>query len=273
MIRDITLGQYFPGHSLLHRLDPRAKIVMTVLYITALFLASTIFSYLVMGVGTFALIFLSGVPFRFYFKGLRPLLLIMCFTGILNMFYTNGDRVLFSFWVFTVTLEGVITAIFMVARIMLMVMSMSILTYTTSPLLLTGGLERLLSPLKKIRFPVHEFSMMMSTALRFIPTLLDETEKIMNAQKARGADFQSGNLFRRAKAMLPILIPLFVSAFQRAEELAVAMECRCYTGDSKGRTRYVRYQMEARDYVALVCCAALIGLILGLNQLQLWGHV
>lgn len=270
MIRDITLGQYFPGTSFLHKLDPRSKILLMIVYVVTLFLADTLSSYLLLIVSTVTVILLSRISLKFYLRGLKPLLLIMGFTALLNMLYSEGEP-LFSFWIFSVSMEGIINAVFMVIRIVMMVLSMSVLTYTTSPLLLTGGLERLLLPLSYIRVPVHDFAMMMTIALRFIPTLLEETEKIMNAQKARGADFESGSLIRRAKAMIPILIPLFVSAFRRAEELAVAMECRCYEVDSKNRTRFVEYRFSWRDLAAALFCSVVLGAVLLLNRFVPWG--
>lgn len=272
MIRDITIGQYFPGDSVIHKMDPRMKIVLMIVYVIALFLAKSAVSYAFIVLTTVGLVLLSRISFRFYLKGLRPLIFIMCFTAILNMLYSGGEP-LVSFWVFSISAEGIVKAVFMVLRILLMVVSMSVLTYTTSPLLLTGGLERLLLPLKFFRVPVHDFSMMMTIALRFIPTLLEETEKIMNAQKARGADFESGSVFRRAKALIPILIPLFVSAFRRAEELAVAMECRCYDGDQSGRTRFVEYSLSLRDYLAAGVCAAVLAGVLLLNRISFPGGI
>ncbi|MBP3301227.1 MAG: energy-coupling factor transporter transmembrane protein EcfT [Clostridia bacterium] len=272
MIRDVTLGQYFPGSSFLHRMDPRSKILLMVFYVVTLFLGDTALSYGLLLVTTAAVILLTRISLKFYLRGLKPLLFIMVFTGILNMLYSDGEP-LFEFWIFSVSWNGIFSALFMILRIVLMVLIMSVLTYTTSPLLLTGGLERLLHPLTYLRVPVHDFAMMMTIALRFIPTLLEETEKIMNAQKARGADFESGSLVRRAKALIPILIPLFVSAFRRAEELAVAMECRCYEGDRKNRTRFVEYRFTWRDLVgALFCAALLVGVIL-LNRVIVWNGV
>lgn len=265
MIRDITLGQFFPGKSILHKLDPRMKIILVSLYITALFLASSSFSYLFIIFITISLMFISEISIKLYLRGLKPLIFIMTFTGILNIFYSTGDP-LFRIWIFTVTKEGIYSAAFMIIRILLLVISTSMLTYTTSPIVLTSGLERLLSPLKAIKVPVHEFSMMMTIALRFIPTLLEETEKIMNAQKARGADFETGSIIKRAKALVPILIPLFVSAFRRADELAIAMECRCYNGDSKGRTRLIQYHLEQRDYLSLITVIIIMAAVIFLNN-------
>ena len=270
MIRDITLGQYFPSDSFLHRMDPRAKILLAVSFVVVIFLAKTLLAYVLVLAALGAIIALSKVSLKFYLKGLKPLLFLMCFTAVLNMLYSPGTP-LFSFWVFSVSAEGIVSAVYMVLRIMLMVVSMSVLTYTTSPLLLTGGLERLLSPLGYLHVPVHDFAMMMTIALRFIPTLLEETEKIMSAQKARGADFESGSLVRRAKALVPILIPLFVSAFRRAEDLAVAMECRCYDTDGVTRTRYVEYRFTYRDGVAALAIILLIIAVVLLDRVTVWG--
>ena len=250
-LKDITLGQYFPGHSLVHRLDPRTKILAVVIYIVALFLAKSFVTYGIM----FALLALSvkisTVPVKSLVRGMKPVVFILIFTAILNLFYTPGEHVLFQVWILTVTLEGVQSAFFMVIRILMLIAGTFLLTYTTSPILLTDGLESLLGPLKKIKVPVHELAMMMSIALRFIPTLIEETDKIMSAQRARGADFESGNLVQRAKALIPLLVPLFISAFRRADELAVAMECRCYHG-GEGRTRLRQLKYEGRDWAVLV---------------------
>ena len=249
-LKDITLGQYFPGNSPIHRLDPRTKLLAVVLYIAALFLASWFVTYAIMFVVLAGSIAVSRVPIKSIVRGLKPVLFIVVFTAVLNLFYTPGNTVLVHFWIFTITLEGVWRAFFMVVRIMMLIAGTFLLTYTTSPILLTDGLESLLGPLKKIRVPVHELAMMMSIALRFIPTLIEETDKIMSAQRARGADFESGSLIQRAKALLPLLVPLFISAFRRADELATAMECRCYHG-GEGRTRLRQLKYKAADYVAL----------------------
>ncbi|MBO5248513.1 MAG: energy-coupling factor transporter transmembrane protein EcfT [Clostridia bacterium] len=272
MIRDITLGQYFPGSSFLHKMDPRAKLLLIIFYVVTLFLAKTLAAYAFLFVATAGVIAATRISPKFYLRGLKPLLFIMGFTAVLNMLYSDGEP-LFSFWIFSVSWEGIFSALFMVIRIVMMVLAMSVLTYTTSPLLLTGGLERLMLPLSYLKVPVHDFAMMMTIALRFIPTLLEETEKIMNAQKARGADFESGSLIRRAKAMIPILIPLFVSAFRRAEELAVAMECRCYDGDFSGRTRFVEYRFSWRDLIGLIFCVSVISITLILNGVTLLGGI
>ena len=250
-LKDITLGQYFPGNSLVHRLDPRTKLIAVVLYIVALFMAKYFVTYAIM-FGVLALsIAISHVPLKSILRGLKPVLFIAIFTAVLNLFYTTGTHVLTHFWIFTITLEGVFQAFFMVIRIMMLISGTFLLTYTTSPILLTDGLESLLNPLKKIKVPVHELAMMMSIALRFIPTLIEETDKIMSAQRARGADFESGNLIQRAKALIPLLVPLFISAFRRADELAVAMECRCYHG-GEGRTRLRQLKYRGIDYLTLV---------------------
>ncbi len=249
-LKDITLGQYFPGDSPIHRLDPRTKLICVVLYIAALFLASWFVTYAIMFVVLAGSIAVSRVPIKSIVRGLKPVLFIVVFTAVLNLFYTPGNTVLVHFWIFTITLEGVWRAFFMVVRIMMLIAGTFLLTYTTSPILLTDGLESLLGPLKKIRVPVHELAMMMSIALRFIPTLIEETDKIMSAQRARGADFESGSLIQRAKALLPLLVPLFISAFRRADELATAMECRCYHG-GEGRTRLRQLKYKLADYVTL----------------------
>ena len=247
-LKDITLGQYFPGHSLVHRLDPRTKILAVVIYIVALFLAKSFVTYAIM----FALLALSvkisTVPVRSLVRGMKPVVFILIFTAVLNLFYTPGEHVLFQV---------------MVIRILMLIAGTFLLTYTTSPILLTDGLESLLGPLKKIKVPVHELAMMMSIALRFIPTLIEETDKIMSAQRARGADFESGNLVQRAKALIPLLVPLFISAFRRAEELAVAMECRCYHG-GEGRTRLRQLKYAGKDWAVLVfflVIAVLVGVL------------
>ena len=249
MLKDITLGQYFPGKSFIHKLDPRTKLVLLVVYIVALFVAVSWISYGVMLAFLVTCIAVSKIPVKSIVRGMKPMVMILVFTAILNVFLTPGDTVWVSVWSITITQEGVIRALFMMARILMLITGTFLLTYTTSPIALTDGLESLLSPLKKLRFPVHEISMMMCIALRFIPTLIEETDKIMSAQKARGADFETGKLMDRIKALVPILVPLFVSAFRRADELATAMECRCYHG-GEGRTkmkllRYSRWDLYA----------------------------
>ena len=250
MLKDITLGQYFPGNTPAHKLDPRTKILMVVLYIVALFCAKGIVTYAIMGLCLAACVRISKVGLKQLVRGLKPVLFILLFTGLLNLFFTPGERNLVEWGFLRISDTGLRNAIFMVLRIMLLIMGTFLMTYTTSPIRLTDGLERLLNGLKKFRVPVHEMAMMMSIALRFIPTLIEETDKIMSAQKARGADFESGNLIQKAKALIPILVPLFISAFRRADELATAMECRCYHG-GEGRTKLNVLKYEQRDYVAL----------------------
>ncbi len=252
MLKDITLGQYFPANSYLHRRDPRAKIVASVLYIVAVFLCQQLASFGFLVLVTLALVAVSGVPFRILVKSIKPLLFILAFTSIYNIFFHTGKTLLLDLGFVDIYLEGVLYAIMMAVRIIcLLIGSSIILTYTTSPIMLTDGLERLLSPLKHLRVPVHEFAMMMTIALRFIPTLVEETDKIMSAQKARGADFSSGGLIKRAKALIPVLIPLFISAFRRASDLAIAMECRCYRGGS-GRTRMTKLTFSFGDAMLLL---------------------
>ena len=254
-LKDITLGQYFPGTSLIHRFDPRAKILFTVLFIAAIFLCKNVVSYGLTLVVLLVLIAISRVRPKVFLKGMKPIIFIVICTALLNLFYTSGT-VLWSFGILKITEEGLWKAGFMVLRILMLIACTLLLTYTTSPIALTDGLERLLRPLKKVNFPVHELSMMMSIALRFIPTLIQETDKIISAQKARGADFDTGGLVQKAKALIPILIPLFISSFRRAEELAIAMECRCYHGD-EGRTSLRQLVMAGRDWGLLVFSIAL----------------
>jgi len=249
-LKDITLGQYFPGNSVVHRLDPRTKLIAVMLYIVALFLCKFFVTYAIMFLVLCLCIKLSKVPVKSIVRGMKPVLFIVAITALLNLFYTPGEHVLVKVWILTITLEGVFAAFFMVVRIMMLIAGTFLLTYTTSPILLTDGLESLMNPLKKIKVPVHELAMMMSIALRFIPTLIEETDKIMSAQRARGADFESGGLVQRAKALIPLLVPLFISSFRRADELAVAMECRCYRG-GEGRTRLRQLQYQGIDRAAL----------------------
>ena len=263
MLKDITIGQYFPGKSVLHRLDPRMKILLTVGYIIMLFSVS---NPLGLCVGILFLVFayaISGIPPRMITKSLKPVIPIIIFTTVLNMFFVKGDP-LFDWWIFHISRQGLLTAVVMTIRIICLIAGTSLLTYTTSPITLTDGLERLMKPLKKVHFPVHELSMMMTIALRFIPTLIEETDKIMNAQKARGADLESGGIMQRAKALVPILIPLFVSASRRADELALAMECRCYRGDV-GRTRMKQLHYSWQDGVAAALTAACIAVVVMVN--------
>lgn len=264
MLKDVTLGQYFPGETSVHKLDPRTKLVLVIVYIVALFLAKGAASYALVAACLLAVIGISKIHLKVIVKSLKPLLLIIVLTALLNLFYGSGEP-LVQFWIFKITKQGIENAVFMVLRIALLVAGTFMLTYTTSPIALTDGLESLLGPLKKLGAPVHELAMMMCIALRFIPTLIEETDKIMSAQKARGADFESGNLLSRAKALIPILVPLFISAFRRADELATAMECRCYHG-GEGRTKLHVLRYEARDYLTLAFYAALCAAMIALKK-------
>ena len=248
MLKDITLGQFFPGDTIVHRLDPRSKLILVVVYIAALFQATGWISYAIVTAVTALCMALSHIRPKNIFKGLKPMLFIIALTALLNIFYTEGREIIPGWHM---TWEGLARSVQMILRIVLLITGTFLLTYTTSPIALTDGLEILLGPLKKIKVPVHEMTIMMSMALRFIPTLIEETDKIMSAQKARGADFETGRLTERARALLPILVPLFVSAFRRADELAVAMESRCYHG-GEGRTRMKQLRFAARDRFALV---------------------
>ena len=265
MLKDITLGQYFPGTTVAHKLDPRTKILLVTLYIVALFCAKGIVTYGILALCLAICVRISKVGLKSLVKGLKPVLFIILFTGILNLFFTPGDYYVFELGFIHVSDVGLRNAIFMVLRIMLLIMGTFLMTYTTSPISLTDGLERLLGGLKKVHVPVHELAMMMSIALRFIPTLIEETDKIMCAQRARGADFDSGNLIQKAKAMIPILVPLFISAFRRADELATAMECRCYHG-GEGRTKLHVLKYESRDYVALVLGVLVLAAVIVLRR-------
>ncbi len=265
MIRDITIGQYYPAKSILHRLDPRVKIVCTLLYLISLFLFRNLAGYLVATVFLVGIIRMSKVPFSYIVKGLKPIVLLLLITVLFNLFLTRSGEVLWQWWIFTITAGGLNTAVYMGIRLIYLIIGSSLMTFTTTPNALTDGIEELLDPLKKIHVPVHEVAMMMSIALRFIPTLIEETDKIMSAQKARGADFESGNIIQKAKALIPILVPLFISAFRRADELAVAMECRCYHG-GEGRTKLHVLQYEGRDYLALALGLAVTAGIIVLRQ-------
>lgn len=268
MISDITLGQFFPGRSVIHRLDPRTKIILATLFIVSVFVANNPVSFLFLTVFTVIMILLSKISLKVIIKGVKPIIFIVIFTALINIFLTKGEGApLFSFWVIEIYTEGIARALMMAFRVILLIVGTSILlTYTTSPISLTDGLESLLSPLKVIKVPVHTFAMMMSIALRFIPTLVEETEKIMNAQKSRGADFTSGSLVQRGKALIPILVPLFVSSFKRAEELATAMECRCYRGDNN-RTKLVKLEYKGIDVVFMILFAIILALLISLSIL------
>ena len=265
MLKDITLGQYFPGKSPIHLLDPRTKLIMLVVYIVALFMATGWVSYGVMLVFLLSIIKISSIPPKSIVRGMKPLVMILVFTGVLNLFFTTGEgEPLIDFWIITVYAEGLSRAVFMVVRILMLISCTFLLTYTTSPIALTDGLEALMNPLKHLKVPVHELSMMMCIALRFIPTLIEETDKIMSAQKARGADFENGSLMDRAKALVPILVPLFIGAFRRADELATAMECRCYQG-GEGRTKMKLLRYTRWDFNAFIIGAGLIAVIVALS--------
>ena len=262
MLKDITIGQFFPGDSVLHRMDSRFKIVLEIVYVVMLFIASNFYAMIPSAAFLIMVFAASEIPFKMMLKSLKPILPIILFTAVLNLFFIKGSEdPLLSFWTVTIYPEGVETSLFMIVRIVLLIAGMSLLTYTTSPIILTDAIESLLSPLKKVKFPVHELAMMMTIALRFIPTLIEETDKIMMAQKARGANLDSGGLLKRAKALVPILIPLFVSAFKRASELATAMECRCYRG-GEGRTRLRRLKAEKLDFFAAGLTLCVLGMVI-----------
>ena len=267
MAFDVTLGQYYGTDSVIHKMDPRSKLLFVLFFIVSIFVAKDVYSFaLLFGIAVFSVI-VSKVPLRVVLKGLKPLIFIIIFTSLLNMFLTRGDELIFSkviiknFWTINLYKEGLINAALLTVRIVTLLIGTSVyFSYATTPIELTDGIETGLGFLKKIKVPIHEFAMMMTIALRFIPTLVEETDKIINAQKSRGADFDSGGLLSRARALVPVLIPLFVSSFNRADELAVAMECRCYRGDV-GRTRYVKMKAHARDAVAFLLFAAFLALI------------
>lgn len=256
MIKDITIGQYLPGDSFIHKLDPRIKIILSFVFIVAVFLVNNFVGYCLIAVFTFSTIIISKVPFKYIFKGIKPIIWIIVFTAVLNIWLTPGNTI-YKLGPVEITDKGLNLAIFMVFRLIFLIIGTSLLTLTTTPISLTDGIERLLNPFKKIGLPAHELAMMMTIALRFIPTLLDETDKIMKAQKARGADFESGNILKRAKNLVPLLVPLFISSFRRADDLAMAMEARCYRG-GEGRTRLKQLKVEGRDYVALFVVLLLI---------------
>lgn len=262
MLKDITIGQYFPGDSVIHRIDSRFKIVLDIIYVVMLFVADNFISLAVAGIFILMVYAVSGIKAVMMLKSLKPIMPLILFTAILNLFFVSGTgEPLVEWWIITIHEEGVTTAIFMIVRIVCLIIGMSLLTYTTSPIVLTDAIERLLSPLKKIKLPVHELAMMMTIALRFIPTLIEETDKIMAAQKARGADLDTGGLMKRAKALVPILIPLFVSAFKRANELAMAMECRCYKGGD-GRTKLRQLKAKPADYMVFMLVLTVLGFVI-----------
>ena len=262
MLKDITIGQHFPGNSILHRMDPRLKIMLTMGYVIVLFIGSNIIGLTISTLFVSTLYFMAKISIRIIIKSIKPIIPIIIFTAFINLFFVPGEA-LWSWWIITITKEGINYSILMSVRIICLICGTSILTYTTSPIVLTDAIERLLSPFAKIKLPVHELAMMMTIALRFIPTLIDETDKIMNAQKARGAMLDSGTLKERVKAIVPVLIPLFISAFRRADELAMAMECRCYHG-GEGRTRMKQLKLTSLDFYILIC-ALIIYLIIAFS--------
>ena len=262
MLRDITIGQHFPGNSLVHRFDPRLKLVLTIAYIVLLFAASNPLGLALSILFLVVMYKVAKIPGKMILKSLKPILPIVIFTAVLNLFFVSGEgEPLVHIWFLTIYAEGVRYAVLMAVRVMALIAGTSLLTYTTSPIVLTDAIEQLLKPLGKLHFPVHELAMMMSIALRFIPTLIEETDKIMNAQKARGAQLDTGKMTDRVKALVPVLIPLFISAFRRADELAMAMECRCYRGGT-GRTRLKVLRCEKQDFIDLAVCIACFAVIL-----------
>lgn len=267
MLRDITIGQYVPGDSVIHRLDPRTKILLTLIFIVSLFIIVNFSGYIIASAFLFGTIYLSKVPVKYMLKGLKGILIILLITVLINMFMTPG-RVLWSFLFLKITYEGLTQAAFMGLRLVFLIVGTSLLTLTTPPIIMTDGIEYLLKPLRPIGVPAHELAMMMTIALRFIPTLMEETDKIMKAQMARGADFESGNVLNRARSMVPLLVPLFISAFRRADELAVAMEARCYRG-GEGRTRLHELKYEVNDYMAFIITFIMVGLFIW-NRFWVW---
>ena len=265
MIRDITIGQYYPTNSVIHRLDPRVKIVCTLAYLISLFIFKSVLGYAICTIFLIAVIRTSKVPFKFITKGLKPIILLLMMTTIFNLFFTSSGKILLSIGFIKITEDGLRASVYMVLRLVYLIIGSSIMTLTTTPNELTDGIERLLRPLNKIKVPVHEIAMMMSIALRFIPILLEETDKIMKAQIARGADLESGNIIQKAKSMIPILVPLFVSAFRRANDLAMAMEARCYRGGD-GRTKMKPLVYKKRDYIAYILTACYLVVLIGVGR-------
>ncbi len=276
MFRDITIGQYYPGSSVLHRLDPRVKLLGVLVYIVILFVINNIWGLLFLAAVLTAIIIISQIPLSYILKGMRMIVVLALVAVFFNLFFSDGEEVLWRWWILKLTTQGILRAVFFAVRLVLVIIGSSMLTYTTTPTTLTNGLEKVLSPLKKIRFPAHELAMMMSIALRFIPILAEEVNKIIKAQLARGADFETGGIIRKAKGMIPILIPLFVSAFRRASDLATAMEARCYHG-GEGRTRMYPLQYASRDKVAyfVILAYALVGVAVRvlMDQFLVWGRI
>ncbi|MDD6099003.1 MAG: energy-coupling factor transporter transmembrane component T [Oscillospiraceae bacterium] len=266
MLKDITIGQFFPGDSLIHRLDPRFKIIITLIFIVMLFIGDSVWCLVLGAVFTVMAVLMSKIPVKMFAKSIKPLLPFLLITALLNLFFVTSGEVCWQWKFIKITTGGINISLFMIVRIVLLISGSSLLTYTTSPITLTDAIERLLSPLKKLKFPVHELAMMMSIALRFIPTLIEETDRIMAAQKARGAELDSGKLMARVKNMISIMIPLFVSAFRRADELASAMECRCYNG-GEGRTRLRQLKAAPRDFAALAVTVIFLGVIIAADRL------
>lgn len=264
MIKDITIGQYFPGNSVIHRMDPRVKMLLDILYLVILFTSQSFTGLMVSLFFMVMCYIIANVKLIMIIKSIKPIMPLMLFTLILNLLFIKGETPLWEWWIIKIYPEGIRTSLFMIIRIIALIVGMSLLTYTTSPIMLTDAIERLMSPLKKIKFPVHELAMMMTIALRFIPTLIEETDKIMSAQKARGADLESGGVIQKAKSLIPILVPLFVSSFKRANELATAMECRCYHG-GEGRTRLKTLKTAPRDYLAAAAMILLLAGIIVMN--------
>lgn len=248
MIGNITIGQYYPGYSIIHRVDPRVKIILTLIFMILVFAVNSLAGYAVVTSFTLLAVIVSGVPLGYALKGLRPLLFIIIFVALINILTVKGETILFEYEFIHISLEGILIALKMCLRLILLVITASLMTLTTTPIMLTDGIEKLLEPLKVIKVPTHEIAMMMTIALRFIPTLMDETDKIMKAQAARGADFDTGNLVQKAKSFVPVLVPLFISAFRRADELATAMESRCYRG-GEGRTRMKQLKLSKADAI------------------------
>lgn len=266
MLSDITLGQYYPADSCIHKMDARIKILLSVAFMVVIFCIGSVYGYATLFTFTVFAVAMSKIPFKFMLKSIKPLMFFVVFTAILNILFTRSGEVLWHYGFLTVTRDGVLNAVYMIIRIVFLIMGTSLLTYTTSPIELTDGIERLLRPFSKIGLPSHELAMMMSIALRFIPTIMEETDKIKKAQTARGADFESGNVLKRAKALIPLLIPLFISAFRRADELAMAMECRCYHG-GKNRTKMNEPHMGIRDFWAVFVFAIFVAIIVLTNIL------
>lgn len=264
MIKDITIGQYVPADSFVHRLDPRVKIILSIFFVIDLFLINDFKGYIVIIPFTMFIIWISKLKFKYVYKGLKPIFVLLIITALLNLLMYHGKTVVFSWSFITIYKEGIYTAVFMTLRLIFLIVGTSILTLTTSPIELTDAIERMLNPLKKVGVPAHEFAMMMTIALRFIPTLIDETDKIMKAQMARGADFETGNIFSKAKNLIPLLVPLFISSFRRADDLAMAMDSRCYRG-GKGRTKMKQLKMTYRDSIAIIVFIVLSFIAISFN--------